>query len=251
MKRILAGPHPVTEALRVAPGSIEAVCVTETLRPSSVRRIEELARRVRVSVECLPKSALDQMSGKHHHQGVVAITGSYPYLDLAGLIEASQKDISPLIVALDQVQDPQNLGAILRSAYVFGASGLVLPKDRSAGVTAAAVRASAGASELIRVARVTNLVRSLDTLRDHGFMIYGAAPAEYTSVQSIDWRDKCVLVLGNEGRGLRRLTAEHCDKRFEIPMMRDFDSLNVSAAAAIALYEAACQRSAHAHATHR
>ncbi|MCP4601513.1 MAG: 23S rRNA (guanosine(2251)-2'-O)-methyltransferase RlmB [Proteobacteria bacterium] len=239
MKRILAGPHAVTEVLHSTPGSIEVICVAESMRPTSVRRIEELARRARVSVELLPKNALDQIAKELLHQGVIAITGSYPYLDMDGLLAATKKEVSPLILALDQIQDPRNLGAIIRSAYAFGASGLVIPKDRSASVTSAAVRTSAGASELIRTVRVTNLVRCLDRLRDEGFQIFGATMDGNARLEHLPWQGRCVLVLGNESRGLRRLTSEHCDYLFTIPLSRNFDSLNVSAAASIALYEAA------------
>ncbi len=242
MKRIIAGPNAVSEVLRSTPGKIEAICVAESMRPTSVRRIEDLAKHVRVSVETLPKVAIDEMAGDLRHQGVVAITGSYPYIDLDGLLDVAKKVSNPLLVALDQVQDPGNLGAIMRSAYAFGVVGVIITKDRSASVTAAAVRASAGASELLRVARVTNLVRSIDQLAEEGYQIFGAAMGGKSRLHSMPLRDKCVLVMGNEGRGLRRLTIEHCDRLFTIPMLREFDSLNVSAAAAIALYEAARQR---------
>jgi 23S rRNA (guanosine2251-2'-O)-methyltransferase len=242
MKRVLAGPRAVGEAVRAAPGSIEVICVAESMRPSSVRGIEEKARRARVAVEILPRVALDEIAAGLNHQGVLAITGSYAYLDLEGLLDLAGKEAFPLLLALDQVQDPGNLGAIMRSAYAFGASGMILPKDRAAKVTPAAVRASAGASELLRTARVTNLVRALDRLRDAGYQVHGAAAGASLSVDRIQWTDRCVLVLGNEGRGLRRLTREHCDQLFEIPFPGDFDSLNVSSAAAIALYEASRQR---------
>lgn len=244
MKRILAGPHSVTEALHSAPGQIEVVCVAETMRPTSVLHIEDLARRARVSVEILPKSAVDQMAGELNHQGIIAITGAYPYFDFEALISSAKKQPDPLIVALDQVQDPQNLGAIMRSAHAFGAAGLLITKHRAAGVTPAVVKVSAGASELVRTCRVTNLVRSLDRLKEEGFAVFGAAVKSSTPPHSLDWRGPSVLVLGNEGSGLRRLTLEHCDRLFTIPLKRDFDSLNVSAAAAISLYEAARQREA-------
>lgn len=217
--------------------------MAEAMRPSSVRRIEELARRARVSVEILPKVALDKLAGKLNHQGVIAITGAFPYLDIENLLTAVQDHPNPLVVALDQVQDPRNLGAVIRSVHAFGANGLILTKDRSASITAAAVRTSAGASELIKVARVTNLVRALDLLRNDGYQVYGAAVGkDHTTLHRLDWTGKTVLILGNEERGLRRLTMEHCDRLFTIPMVSDFDSLNVSAAAAIALYETSKQR---------
>ncbi len=242
MKRILRGPHAVTQALRTSPKAIEVICVADSIQLSSKYRIEDLARHARVSLETLPKTAIDELAKEGHHQGIIAITGAYPYLDLDGLAAVAEKQANPLLLALDQVQDPHNLGAIMRSAYAFGASGLIITKDRSASVTAAAVRASAGTSELIRTARVINLVRTLDTLRDEGYQIFGAALGENATVRDLSWTGKTVLVLGNEGRGLRRLTVAHCDQLFTIPMAAEFDSLNVSAAAAISLYEASLQR---------
>ncbi len=238
MKRILAGPNAVSEALRAAPGRIEMVCIAETMRPVNVRRLEDLAKHSRVLCESLPKEALDRLAKGLVHQGVIAITGDYPYVDLPAILSRCQETQNPTIVVLDQVQDPRNLGAIMRSAYAFGASGVILPKDRAAKVTAAAVRTSAGASELLMVARIVNMARTLDELRDEGFRIYGASGRGGAPLSSLDWSGPTALVLGNEGKGIRRLTAEHCDILFDIPMACDFDSLNVSAAAAIALYEA-------------
>jgi 23S rRNA (guanosine2251-2'-O)-methyltransferase len=249
MKRILAGPHAVSEALKNTPKAIEVICIAESMRPSSVRRIEDLAHRARVTVEIMPKSSLDQLAKELKHQGVIAITGSFPYMDMDGLFAKMNTQKNPLLVALDQVQDPRNLGAIMRSAHVFGASGLIIPKNRSARVTESTVRASAGASELVPTVLITNLVRTLDELRDQDFQVFGTALNGKTPLKNLSWEGRTVLVLGNEGKGLRRLTMEHCDVLFTIPMANDFDSLNVSAAASIALYEAAGQRFASNHAS--
>ncbi len=242
MKRILAGPRAVGEALRAAPGSIETVYIAQTMRPIAARRIEDQARNGRVPCEPLSNSALDRLARGINHQGVLAITGAYPYRDLTQIIDAGKAEENPLIVVLDQVQDPRNLGAIMRSVYAFGATGLIIARNKSAKVTAAAVRSSAGASELLKVAQVTNLVRTLDQLKDEGYHVFGATGAVNTDLSRLNWRGRAVLVLGNEGRGLRRLTAEHCDTLFAIRMAAEFDSLNVSAAAAIVLHAAAQQR---------
>lgn len=238
MKRILAGPHAVTEALRASPKAIEVILIADTLRPMSIRQIEESARRAQVEVEETSRALIDEMTPGIPNQGVVAVTGSYPYVDLETMLGFANKQPMPLVVVLDQVQDPRNLGAVMRSAYAFGASGIVMPKDRSAPVTSAAVRASAGASELIRTARVTNLARTLDQLRDGGYQVYGAALGGDVLLQELSFEGKVALVLGSEGKGIRRLTAEHCDRLFRIALFNDFDSLNVSAAAAVTLYEA-------------
>jgi 23S rRNA (guanosine2251-2'-O)-methyltransferase len=243
MKRILAGPHAVIEALRATPGAIEVVCLAESLRSLTTKDIEDMARRARVECEVMPKESLDALAGKLHHQGVIAITGDYPYVDLVALLEHAQTHPHPLLVVLDQIQDPRNLGAILRSAHAFGACGVILPKDRAAKITAAAVRTSVGASELMKVCRITNLARTLDELKDAGYCVHGADAEAQDPLSAMSWSGRTALVMGNEGRGLRRLTAAHCDRLFKIPMATDFDSLNVGAAAAIALYEASKQRS--------
>ena len=242
MKRVLAGPHAVAEAVRSSPGSIQVILIVESMRPTSVRRIEEAARRAKVPYEFVSKALIETVVTDLPHQGVVAITGSYPYLDLAGMLSIAGREPAPLLIVLDQVQDPQNLGAVMRSAYAFGAVGIVIPKDRAAPVTDAAVRASAGASELIKTARVTNLVRALDEMRDAGFRVYGAAMDGPAALHQLDFDSPTAIVLGSEGKGLRRLTAEHCDVLFHIPLVNDFDSLNVSAAAAIALYQVSLRR---------
>jgi 23S rRNA (guanosine2251-2'-O)-methyltransferase len=242
MKRVLAGPHAVTEALRAAPGAVEVILIADTMRPLSIRSIEEAARRAKVEVEEVSRPLLDKLTPDIPNQGVAAITGDYPYVDMDGLLDFAHKQHQPLIVVLDQVQDPRNLGAVMRSAFAFGAAGILIPKDRSSPVTAAAVRASAGASELIKTARVTNLARSLDQLRDDGFHVVGAALTGEARLEDISFDGKIAVVLGSEGKGIRRLTAEHCDQLFRIPLVNDFDSLNVSAAAAVTLYEASKRR---------
>jgi 23S rRNA (guanosine2251-2'-O)-methyltransferase len=242
MKRILAGPHAVLEALHAAPGAIEVVLVVDSMQAGSMHRIEEKARHAKVPCELVTKQVAEDLAGHLTHQGVMAITGAYPYLDFDGLLRHADKAEHPLVVVLDQIQDPGNLGAIMRSSYAFGATGLILLKDRAAGVTGATVRSSAGTSELLKTARVTNLVRALDDLRDRGYSVFGAAASGNVNLRDVSWTGKSALVLGNEGKGLRRLTARHCDRLFSIPMANEFDSLNVSAAAAIALYEASKQR---------
>jgi 23S rRNA (guanosine2251-2'-O)-methyltransferase len=218
------------------------ICVAETLREAAASRIEDQARKAKVPCEALSKSALDRLAKGLNHQGVIAVTGDYPYVDPDSLIEHALMQVNSLIVALDQVQDPRNLGAIIRSVYAFGANGVIITRNRSAMVTGAAVRASVGTSELVRICRVTNLVHTLDLLRDKGFFVFGATSKAPSVLSELSWKDRTVLVLGNESSGLRRLTAEHCDRLFSIPLVANFDSLNVSAAAAISLYEAARQR---------
>jgi len=185
-------------------------------------------------------SELSRLAGSPDHQGVVAEVDPYPYADPESLLAGPDA----LVVALDQVQDPHNLGAVCRSAEAVGAAGLVIPSRRSAAVTAAVCKASAGAVEHLPVARVPNLVDWLIRAKDSGAWIYGAeqgAPASYTQA---DLSGRLVLVLGSEGRGLRRRVSATCDLLISIPVHGRVASLNVSAAAAVLLFEAARQRGA-------
>jgi 23S rRNA (guanosine2251-2'-O)-methyltransferase len=185
---------------------------------------------------------LTRMAGSPDHQGVVAEVDPYPYADADAML--AQR--ASLIVALDQVQDPHNLGAVARSAEVAGATGLVIPSRRSASVTPAAAKASAGAVEHLAIAQVTNLADWLLRAKDAGSWIYGADAAGTTAYVDSDLTGKVVLVLGSEGAGLRRLVAERCDVLVSIPVRGRVDSLNVSASAAVLLFEAARQRTAAA-----
>jgi 23S rRNA (guanosine2251-2'-O)-methyltransferase len=237
MKRVIAGPNAVTEAIRGAARDVVAVYLADGLARAAAERLERLSRDRDIPCSTLPRDALDTLAKGLTHQGVIALAGDYPYVDLEAVLDEGRRGAEPLLVVLDQIQDPGNLGAIVRSAHALGATGLILTRDRSASMTPAAVRASAGASELVRAARVGNLAQCLDRLRDSGYRVLGAAAEASAAVDEIDWSGPAALVLGGEGKGLRRLTREHCDSLFRIPLATSFDSLNVSVAAAIALYE--------------
>ncbi len=181
---------------------------------------------------------LTRLAGSPDHQGVVAEVDPYPYADPDLLLDRPDA----LVIALDQVQDPRNLGAVCRSAEAFGAAGVVIPSRRSATVTAVACKASAGAVEHLPVARVSNLADWLLQAKDSGGWIYGAEQRAPTSYAQADLSGKLVLVLGSEGRGLRRRVSDSCDLLISIPVRGRVGSLNVSAAAAVLLFEAARQR---------
>ncbi len=204
---------------------------------AEARRGRRKVRRVWTSDD-LPASELNRIAGSPDHQGVVAEVDPYPYADAGAFLERHDA----LVLALDQVQDTRNLGAICRSAEAAGASGVVIPSRRSAAITPAACKASAGAVEHLPVARVTNLADWLARAKDQGAWIHGAeagAPAPHTQA---DLTGKVVLVLGGEGKGLRRRVAESCDLLVSIPVRGSVASLNVSAAAAVLLFEALRQR---------
>lgn len=186
---------------------------------------------------------LERLTGSRDHQGIALMVPAYPYADAVELLAGD------LVVALDEVSDPHNLGAVARTAFACGAGGLVIPSHRSATVTPAAVKASAGATEHLAVAEVTNLTAFLRQAQKAGFWVYGAAGESSGSYLNLDLKVKVVLVFGSEGRGLRRLVAETCDELAALPMKGPVESLNVSVAAAVFLYEARRQRDAAAAGT--
>lgn len=181
---------------------------------------------------------LERLCGSPDHQGVVAEVDPYPYADPGEVLDSDDA----LVVALDQVQDPHNLGAVCRAAEVAGAVGVVIPERRSAAVTAAACKASAGAVEHLAVARVRNLADWLGEAKQRGAWVYGASPEASRSYTDVDWNGRAALVLGSEGSGLRRRVAETCDELISIPVAGRVASLNASVAAAVILFEARRQR---------
>jgi 23S rRNA (guanosine2251-2'-O)-methyltransferase len=240
MKRLLLGPHAVTEGLRAAPDRI-AVIYTEAGPAGPVAEVLALARQRDVRCEPRERKELDTLAEGERHQGVLAITGEYPYLHLAELLAAAGE--RPLLVALDQVTDPHNFGAIIRSVVALGATGVITLKDRAAPVTPVVVRASAGATELARIARVTNLARALGELRERGYQLVGLDAEGEVELRSLPASSGGrVLVIGSEGHGLRRLVREQCDLLARIDLAGPLGSLNAAVAAGIAIYESVRQR---------
>jgi 23S rRNA (guanosine2251-2'-O)-methyltransferase len=240
MPRLIYGLRPVEEALRA--GRARMIFIVEGEGPAT-QAVATAARQANVPVAPHTRRSLDQLVGGALHQGVVAVTGEYPYAELGQVIEAAQASgAPPLILVLDSVQDPQNLGALCRSAHVLGAHGVVIPRDRAVGVTPTVVKASAGATEHTRVALVTNVARALDELREAGIWIAGAVADSGVLPWKADLRVPMALVLGSEGKGIRPLVLRGCDVLVRIPMVGRVASLNVAAAGSILLYEAARQR---------
>lgn len=244
MKRILCGVRAVSEALRADPRNINLVHVSDASPRGALAEVIQLAQAAKLTVEPTDALALDALAKGVKHQGVIAVCGGdYPYLDLDALLQhARARSDSPLLVALDEVTDPHNFGAIVRSAVALGAHGVITLKDRAAPVTATVVRASAGATEHAAIARVTNLSRALERLRDEGFTAVGLAGEATVSLRDLDLRGALVLVVGSEGSGLRRLVRERCEHLARIDLAGPVTSLNASVAAGVALYEAVRQR---------
>jgi 23S rRNA (guanosine2251-2'-O)-methyltransferase len=229
---IIHGVRPVIEALRSRKRE-----VFEVLDAAKISEVAKVADVASVPVKKVTRARIEELARGAAHQGVAARVGPYPYSDLGEILAAPD----PLILVLDSVTDPRNLGAGLRAAEGAGASGVVIPKDRVVGVTAAAVKASAGASEHVPVAQETNLRRAIDRMKEAGVWVY-AAEVGGTTYTELNLSGSVALVLGSEGRGVRRLVREGCDGAVSIPMLGAVESLNVSVAAAILLYEARRQR---------
>jgi len=233
----LYGINAVKEALGSRP--VDYVLVAEGHRSPRVEEIVQLARDRGIAVRFAPAAALERAAGTPQHQNVVAFCAAKAYDDLEALVSGSPQ---PLIVVLDGVEDPANLGAVARTAVAAGAAGMVVPERRSARLTSAVARTAAGALEHLKVARVTNLTRALNTIKEHNLWVFGFDAAAPKSYLELDYSAPCALVLGGEGQGLHRLVRETCDDLARIPLYGPVESLNVSVAAAIVLYEAVRQR---------
>jgi 23S rRNA (guanosine2251-2'-O)-methyltransferase len=241
--RTIYGVNPVRELLRSGTSGLSELWLAEgAKRPKVFEELERLAKQAQAKVRTAPRQKLDQLAGVSTHQGVVAVVGDFQYREVEDLLkEARRAGEPPLLVMLDGIEDPQNLGAIIRSAHALGAHGVIVPKDRAAGVTPAVAKASAGAIEHCPVARVTNLSQTLETLKEEGVWAT-AASAEGEPLPGVDLSGPSVLVVGGEGQGVRPLVRRNCDRVVAIPMRGKVGSLNASAAAAICLYEARRQR---------
>lgn len=238
--RILTGPRFVHEALRGPTArSIHVVYVDDPTRRDLVE-LTRAAARAEVRIEQRDRQGLDQLSAGVRHQGVVAVAGEYAYADFDKLLELE----APLFVALDEITDPHNFGAIVRSAVAFGVDGILIPKHRAAPVTPVVVRASAGATEHAHIAQITNLQRTLMMLgEERGMDIVGLDAGGSVTVDALGPApDGRVLVVGSEGNGLRRMVRERCTRIASIPQTSGVESLNASVAAGVALYELARAR---------
>lgn len=242
--RVVYGLNPVRELLRAGTAGLAELWLAEgSGRRPALAEASRLARRAGAAVRTAPRPVLDRLAGTASHQGLVAVVADYRYREVDDLLaEARARGEPPLLMVLDGIQDPQNLGAIVRSSHALGAHGVVIPRDRAAAVTAAAAKASAGAVEHCPVARVVNLSRSLEALKAAGLWTVAAAADAARSLEEVDLAGPLALVVGGEGAGLRPLVRRTCDDSCRIPMAGRVGSLNAAAAAAICLYEAARQR---------
>jgi len=239
----LFGRNPVLELLRAGSRRVEEIAILSEGRGPALHDLLNLARRQGVKISFRTRDQLTAIAGVPHHQGVVARVAGASYASLADLLEIpASRGEAPFFVALDQVQDPRNLGAVLRSAEVTGVHGVIVPKHHAAGLTGAAAKSAMGAAELVPVARETNMVQALEELKKQGVWTVGAVPAGGQIPWEMDLTGPLCLVLGGEGEGLRPLVARSCDFLASLPMRGRLGSLNVSAAAAVLCYEVLRQR---------
>jgi 23S rRNA (guanosine2251-2'-O)-methyltransferase len=237
------GINAVSEALKARGRAFEWVGMAKERHDLRLQRLIEDCRRLAVPVRFLQRTELDRMAGNSAHQGVVAVTSAKQYSDLDDVVGAKRGHYS-LVVVLDGVEDPHNLGAILRTADAAGADGIVIPERRAASVTGTVTKASAGASEHLPIAKVTNIVRTVEELKERNLWTVGLDERGSQTYDALDYNMDCALVLGAEGKGLHDLVKRKCDFLVSIPMLGKVSSLNVSVAAAVVLYEIVRQRRA-------
>ncbi|HYN84036.1 MAG TPA: 23S rRNA (guanosine(2251)-2'-O)-methyltransferase RlmB [Pyrinomonadaceae bacterium] len=253
-ENLMYGVLPVIEALRAGSRPVERVTVAEGAHESRLKELLELARERGVPVRRAPRVELQRLSAGANHQGVVAHVGAAHYRAAEELLDALSSrvgtDDAPLALVLDGVEDPRNLGAIIRTAECAGAHAVFVPERRAAGLTETVAKAAAGALVYVPVARVANVARLQEELKARGVWTVGTAAEATLDYTEWDWRQPSAVVLGGEGAGLRRLVRERCDVLVRIPLRGRITSLNVSVAAAVVLYEAVRQRTAAARAAY-
>lgn len=234
---IIIGRNAVLEALK-GKGTIEALYVANSKMEGSIKAILGLAKEKGVLIKEVDKRKLDSISNGEAHQGVIAKVTPFKYCEVSDILEyAKSKGEAPFIVILDELEDPHNLGSIARSAELFGVHGIIIPKRRSVSVSAAVYKASVGAIEHVNIAKVTNINRTIDDLKNKGVWIYGTdIRAEEYSYET-DFGGPCAIIIGNEGKGMSKLTLQKCDKLIKIPIVGKINSLNASVAGGIIMYE--------------
>ena len=239
---LIEGRNAVTEALRSG-RTINKVFLADGDTDRALGRLAAMAKDAGAVVVRIDRRKLNDMSPTGAHQGIIASVAAHDYATIDDILaEAEARGQAPLIVVCDELSDPHNLGAILRTAECAGAHGVIIPKRRSVALTAVVAKASAGAIEYMKVARVSNIAATLRELKERGVWVFGTAADGATSLYSADLKGPAAIVIGNEGEGMSRIVAETCDFKVSIPMRGQISSLNASAAAAILLYEAVRQR---------
>ena len=239
---VLVGRNAVTEALKSGRG-INKLWIASGDREGSVAEIAALAKERGIVVQYVERAKIESLAGGHRHQGVLAYVAPVPYAELEDILKAAEaKGEAPFLVLLDELEDPHNLGALLRTADATGVHGILIPKRRSVSLNATVAKTSAGAVEYVPVARIGNIAQTLKKLKEKGFWVAGADMDGEKAYYEADLTGPLVLVVGSEGRGMSRLTKEACDFIVSMPMVGRINSLNASVAGSILMYESMRQR---------
>jgi 23S rRNA (guanosine2251-2'-O)-methyltransferase len=238
---VIFGIHAVEEALRARGRGFEYIALARGRADQKLQRIIDAAREQQVPVRFMPREQLDRLARVSSHQGVVAVTAEKQYADIDDLL-AEKRGTQHFLLVLDGVEDPHNLGAIIRTADGAGADGMIIPERRATGVTGTVVKASAGASEYLPIAKVTNVSRAIEELKSNNIWTVGLDERATKSYDQVDYKMDVALILGAEGHGLHEQVRKKCDFLVKIPMLGKVPSLNVSVAAAVVMYEIARQR---------
>jgi 23S rRNA (guanosine2251-2'-O)-methyltransferase len=241
--QLLFGVLPVLESLRAGTRRIDKILVAEGTHEKRLSELFDLAREKRVPFQKVPRGNLSRfVENGANHQGVIAFVAAADYADAEELFEEISGREDTIAVVLDGVEDPRNLGAILRTVDCVGAHGVFIPERRAVGLTETVAKTSAGATEYVKIAKVTNISRLIDEMKERNIWTVGTSAEAHMNYTDWDWTQKSALVLGSEGKGLHRLVAEKCDVLVKIPLLGKIESLNVSVAAGVILYEALRQR---------
>lgn len=241
-EELIAGKHPVLEALRSG-REINKIWIADGSQKSLTQPITAEAKRLGIVVQFVDKRKLDSMVTGVAHQGVIAQAAAFAYVEVEELLEiAKSKNEMPFLLLLDEIEDPHNLGSILRTAECTGAHGVIIPKRRAAGLTATVLKTSAGAAEHVPVARVTNLAQTIDKLKEAGVWVAGTDVSAKQDVYKTKFDMPLAIVIGNESKGMGRLIKEKCDFLVKLPMLGQLNSLNASVAAGVLMYEVVRQR---------
>jgi len=246
MSPIIYGIHPVEEALKSSHVQIEKILVGTRAPNPPLQSILDLANKMKIPVALTPRKSLEGMTKGGVHQNVVGLVKETPYADLGEILSASKKDgTKSLFLILDGIQDPQNFGSLIRTASGCGVHGIIIPKDRSVGITSAVVKASAGAAAHVPIARVVNIAATIDLLKKEGIWVYGASGEAKDLIYQLDLDTDLAVIIGAEGKGIRPLVKKKCDRLFSIPMKGPLSSFNASVSGGMILYEVMRQRSLH------
>lgn len=234
---LIIGRNAVMEALK-NDKTIEALYLSNGSREGSINQIINLAKKNKIVIKEADKKKLDSMSAGMVHQGVIAKITPYKYFEIKDILDdAKKKGEAPFIIILDELEDPHNLGSIIRTAETCGVHGIIIPKRRNVGVTPTVYKSSVGAVEHVKIAKVTNINNIIDELKEQGIWVYGADIEGREYSYEVDFSGPCALIIGSEGRGISKLTLKKCDKLVRIPMIGKINSLNASVAGGIMMYE--------------